>query len=250
MDSILEELREKYPELKSTGLGARHLALFNEHELMAYLGVNEDRAIDILRSVRRLLREARELSGRRMISLASARRKTIRVGGLSFPAGLYSIRGEARWLFLGKLTSSFLKAFNSSSALYVDCESSFDPDDIRGGEDVLARMGVYSPATYEELEDFLVFDVPSRLEGGDLKMLIVDGVDSIVGGIPDEEMRISYVRYLADWVRRLTIMYDLWSFIGVRSGYNFLPGRPISTAQKEGHLVVEVMGRTWRYRMG
>ena len=161
--------------------------------------------------------------------------------------------GDGARLFLAGAVAAFLKAYNEKDVIYIDCGSRFNLGEfglvgLSAGE-AKYRVKVASPANYADLEDLLVFEVPRHLEKGNYGLLAVEGLDSILVGIPEERARAKFAEHLVDWVRRLSVTYDVWAFVTLSLDKPYLPGRLVRANRSTTGLLIEIEGSRREVRL-
>ncbi|OYT30771.1 MAG: hypothetical protein B6U94_05455 [Thermofilum sp. ex4484_79] len=244
-ERILKELKKKYPEISYLGFSLRHLALFNVDELIALLNVNVDKAYEIKLELSRILRDARILSGKKIFSLDEVIKPKIIIGELFLPLGIYKVYGEGVDDFLNLFIPITLKSFPESSIILADCENTLNTEGIKEAcirnnvENFNYRIGITYPTTSEELEEFLVFNVPQIIEKDSIIALLVYNVDAILGNMKSTKEKMEYLAYLIDWVRRISIMYNVWGILTGKYGYTKMPGKTVYVFQKGNLLYAE-----------
>jgi len=219
--------------LRNAGVSVRQLAIMNPEELEELAGIDVIRASKIIRAAR----EAFGMRNQPITALEYERRvgeeprlptgvkavDELLKGGLE-PGSIYELAGEygSGKTQLCHQLAVMVQVFDDElkgKALYIDTEGTFSPQRIKAiasrfglnGDEALSNILVDRVITVIELEEAVRVVAPQLLEGGDVRLIVVDGVMTLYRaqfkGLEMLARRQQRLNYLLDWLKRLGRVY-------------------------------------------
>lgn len=226
-------------KLRAVGIDTlEDLVLFNPEELEELAGIDFERALRIVRAARRMVGwETKAVSGKEYASMLKKREAiTTGVGAIDAMLGgglaVYDVHEFAGEFGSGKTQLCHQLSVTvqlppshgglGASAVYVDTEGTFSPERIEaiaarfGVEDPLANIYVVRPLSVDELEEFVVRELPRLLKNGS-RLVVIDSVIALYRaqfrGREWLAMRQQRINYMLDWIKRLSRLYSLVAVI-------------------------------------